>query len=508
MAVWILGNQLISGSDVLSENPNDNVVLVESSGFAQKLPYHPHKLVLVFSAMRHFAQELENKGRDVYYYKCNTFSEGLTEYSNETGDDHFAVMRPIARGADKRIEELISKTNGTVDFYPNELFICSPNEFENWAEDKDSFRHEDFYRFMRKRTGYLMDGEAPVGGEWNFDEENREVPGESYEPPDTIVFEPDELTQKVQKKVHSEFDGGYQEAPYGGSWADPGDFIWPVTREEALKALEDFVTNRLELFGDYQDALLEDEWVLNHSLLSSALNVGLLQPREVLDKVQTEYEETGLPLNSVEGFIRQILGWREFMRHTYQRVEGMSQRNQLNAMNPLPDFYWTGATDMACLSDVIENVRERGYSHHIERLMILSNFATLFGVDPSEVNRWFQSGYVDAYHWVTTPNVVGMGTFGTDAVSTKPYVASANYVNQMSDYCDGCSYDPNATVGSDACPFNTLYWEFLHRNESELRSNHRMGLVYSHLDNKSAEEIDRIIQQADEFRKRAYDSDL
>jgi deoxyribodipyrimidine photolyase-related protein len=254
--------------------------------------------------------------------------------------------------------------------------------------------------------------------------------------------------------------------------------------------------------------MLDGEWAMNHALLSSSLNLGLLRPGEVIEAAIDAYETDAAPIEGVEGFVRQVLGWREFVRHAYRREPDMESANALGATADLPAFFWTGETDMACLSDAVEGVRKRGYSHHIQRLMVLSNFATTYGVEPKQLNRWFHAAYVDAYHWVTTPNVVGMGSFGTDALSTKPYVASANYVDGMSDYCAGCPYDKNETTGEDACPFNTLYWDFLGRNEEELRSNHRMGLVYSHLDNKDDEERAAIRSRAEELREQGDAGEL
>jgi deoxyribodipyrimidine photolyase-related protein len=251
----------------------------------------------------------------------------------------------------------------------------------------------------------------------------------------------------------------------------------------------------------------EDSWAGNHALLSPALNLGLLHPREVVERVVHASEADDAPLNSVEGVVRQVLGWREFVRHVYRRrMPGMAESNLLDATRDLPPLYYTGDTDMNCLATVVGRVQDRGYSHHIERLMVLSNFALLYGADPHELDRWFHFAYVDAYHWVTTPNVVGMGSFATDALSTKPYAASANYVDRMSDFCDGCRYDPSATTGEDACPFNALYWDFLAENEDRLRDEYRMGLSYHNLDRK--DDLDAIRDRASAVRDRTASEDL
>ena len=501
MTVLVLGDQLTRQVGPVARR-DDPVVMIEATAFARKQPYHPHKLVAVFSAMRHFRGELRAAGRTVHYYRAETFREGLAAHAAAHPDDHLVVMRPASHGAGERLRSVAASVGLSLELLDNDLFLTTPAEFDDWADD-DLPRHESFYRWQRRETGYLMDGDDPVGGEWNYDDQNRETPPADHDPPEPPQFDPDETTREVQQWVADTFSGGYDDPPYGGDWADPGPFRWPVTRADAERALESFVADRLAAFGDYQDAMVGEEWLLHHSAVSVALNLGLLHPREVIERALAGYRERDLPINSVEGFVRQVLGWREFVWHVYRReMPELATANQLDATEPLPDFFWTGEVDMACLSDVIDGVRERGYSHHIERLMILSNFATTFGVDPAALNRWFHAAYVDAYHWVTTPNVVGMGTFGSDALATKPYVSSANYVDRMSDYCSGCPYDPDATTGADACPFNTLYWDFLDRHEERLRSNHRMGLVYSHLDDKPGDELEAIRERAATVRER------
>jgi deoxyribodipyrimidine photolyase-related protein len=508
MTVLVLGDQLLQRRGPLAERPDEPVLLIEATDFARRLPYHPHKLTLVFSAMRHFRDDLRAAGRAVHYYEKSTFERAFDEHFQRRPDDDLVVMRPASHGTVGRLREMIEGRGGSLTVVDNETFRCSPETFDEWT-DGPPYRHEQFYRFLRRETGYLMDGDQPVGGEWNYDDQNRETPPNDWTPPDPPAFEPDETTRQVQSWVESEFAGGYDEPPYGGDWADPAPFQWPVTRRQAVQVLDDFVEHRLADFGPYQDAMLDEEWAMSHSLLSTSLNLGLLGPTEVIERVIRAYEDGRAPLNSVEGFVRQVLGWREFVRHVYRReMPDLAQANQLGATEDLPDLYWTGDTDMACLSDVVDGVRKRGYSHHIERLMLLSNFALLYGVEPGQLNRWFHAGYVDAFHWVTTPNVVEMGLYGSGAFATKPYAASANYVDKMSDYCSDCPYYKTKTTGEGACPFNTLYWDFLDRNETQLRSNHRMGLVYSHLDDKGDEELAAISERAADLRERASSGDL
>ncbi|WP_324661959.1 cryptochrome/photolyase family protein [Haloarcula sediminis] len=508
MTVWLRGDHLVRRRGPLARRPDEPLLLIEAESFARRLPYHPHKLTLVFAAMRQFRDTAREAGRTVHYRQVETFADGLAAHFDEYPDDRLVTTEPQTAGARERIEALVSGAGGTVEFVPDERFLCSPDRFDAWASE-GRYRHEDFYRFMRRETGYLMDDGDPVGGEWNYDDQNRETPPEDWESADPPTFEMDETTEETARWVTETFAGGYDGPPYGGDWADPEPFRWPVTRRQAVRALDHFVTYRLADFGPYQDAMRGEAWAMSHSLLSTSLNLGLLAPDEVIERAIAAYEDGSAPLNSVEGFVRQVLGWREFLRHVYRReMPELATANQLGAAEPLPEFYWTGDTDMACLSDVVEGVRKRGYSHHIERLMLLANFGLVYGVEPAQLNRWFHAAYVDAFHWVTTPNVVEMGLYGAGVFATKPYAASANYVDKMSDYCSGCPYYKTKTTGEGACPFNALYWDFLERNEDTLRSNHRMGLMYSHVDGKSDEEWTEIRERADEIRAMAREGEL
>ena len=499
MTLWLLGTHLDRTAGYLDEH--DRVLLVEATSFANRRPYHPHKLTLVFSAMRQFRDELREQGLSVDYRHTDTFGEALDGHFDAHPDDHLTMPRPAAHGAEDRLRELVEGRGGSLSFVPNPTFMLTPEQFDSWAESRDtenpgSYRQETFYRHRRRETGVLMDGDDPVGGGWNYDEENRETPPEGWEPPAVPTYDPDEITREVGSWVQEEFETFVE-----GDEAKP--FGWPVTREQALDALEQFVDTRFEQFGTYQDAMVEGEWALHHSLLSSSINLGLLRPMEVIECAERAYEAGDAPLNSVEGFIRQLLGWREFVRHVYRRSPEMAEANQLEQTESLPPAYWTGETDMVCLSEAVGHVRERGYAHHIERLMVLSNFALVYGVDPGELNEWFHQGFVDAFHWVTTPNVVGMGSFATDVLSSKPYASSGNYVNRMSDYCSSCPYAVSRDTGERACPFNSLYWAFLKENEERLRDTGRMGLMYSHVDDKDEEEWQALEERAEQVRELA-----
>ncbi|MFC7203988.1 cryptochrome/photolyase family protein [Haloferax namakaokahaiae] len=497
MTVWVLGDQLYPDATPLQHD--DHVLMIEAHAVGERMRYHPQKLALVFSAMRHFRDELRERGYDVTYIEAETFGDGLDEFYAAAPGTSLVLMDPPSHGAGDRFCELVESRGGELTVVENELFLTTPATFDAWAGDDDTYRQEHWYRHLRRETGILMGGEGvgddePAGGEWNYDDENRETPPDGWTPPEVPRFEPDESTREVLQFVESR---------YPDAWGSNEEFIWPVTREEAQQALSHFIEVRLAEFGPYQDAMVDGEWALNHSLLSAVLNLGLLHPSEVVEAAEDAYRSGDVPLNSVEGFVRQVIGWREFVRHVYRRaMPELAGANQLDQTESLPEAYWTGETDMHCLSEAVGHVYDHGYAHHIERLMVLSNFALVYGVDPAELNHWFHLGFVDAYHWVTTPNVVGMGSFGSPVLSSKPYASSGNYVNKMSDYCASCPYAVSKTTGEDACPFNALYWDFLKENENVLRGTGRMGLVYSHVDRKGDEEWTAIRERARDIRER------
>jgi deoxyribodipyrimidine photolyase-related protein len=508
MTLWLLGDQLSLDAAPLATA--DSVLMIEAHEFPERLPYHPYKLTLVFSAMRHFRDRLREEGYDVTYIQADSFADGLATYFDACPEEDLLLMRPPSHGAGERLRDLVAAHGGTLTLVENDLFLTTPADWESWADDRDgTYRQEHWYRHVRRETGILMDDGDPVGGEWNYDDENRETPPDDWTAPPHPEFEPDEITREVHEFVTERYDH---------LWGnhDLDEFVWPVTREEALHALEQFVEVRLPAFGPYQDAMCGDEWALAHSLLSPAINLGLLGPREVVDAVVAAYESgenseeaPAIPLNSVEGFLRQVVGWREFMRHVYREaMPELATANQLAADRDLPALFYTGETDMACLSSAVGHVWERGYAHHIERLMLLSNFATIYGADPQELTEWFHFGFVDAYHWVTAPNVLGMGTFASDVLSSKPYASSGNYVNEMSDHCSSCPYAHTKTTGENACPFNSLYWDFLKANEETLRGTGRMGLMYSHVDRKDDEEWNAIRARAADVRELAERGEL
>jgi deoxyribodipyrimidine photolyase-related protein len=502
---WVLGTQLHMAAGPLARaTPGDRVLMIEAHEFARRKPYHHHKLTLVFAAMRQFRDRLSEAGYDVEYVQAETFGDGLERWFSSHPKTTLVLMRSPSYGSSERFRELVEDAGGSIRIVESELFCSTRAAFDEWAAEQrgDRFRHEQFYRWMRRESGILLtDEDEPVGGEWNYDEDNRETPPEDWTAPLVPSYEYDALTERTADWVTEEFE----------TWGSIEDFCWPVTRAQAETQLSHFVETRLPEFGPYQDAMRSEDWAMTHALLSPAINLGLLSPQEVVRRIEAAYEDdSSLPLNSVEGVIRQVLGWREFMRHIYRhRMPELATANQLGADHDLPDLYWTGETDMQCLRQTVADVYERGYSHHIQRLMVLANFATLWGVEPTELNEWFHATYVDAYHWVTTPNVVEMGQYADGAFATKPYVSSANYIDRMSDYCADCQYYETKTTGDRACPFNALYWDFLARNEERLRSNHRMGLMYSHVDDKRKQgRIEEIHRRVDELRAMEGDDEL
>jgi deoxyribodipyrimidine photolyase-related protein len=501
MTVWLLGDQL--SPDARPLETADHVLMIEAHAFADRLPYHPAKLTLLFSAMRHCRDELRERGYEVTYLRAETFGDGLSDYFEAAPGDSLVLMEPPSHGAAARFESMVEARGGSLTVVENDRFLTTPETFDEWADGRgETFRQEGWYRFVRREFDILMDGDQPEGGEWNYDDQNRDTPPEGWSPPPVPTFEPDATTEAVHEWVTERYDDHW-----GNDALDA--MVWPTTGAEARTALDHFVSTRLAEFGDYQDALVDGEWALAHSLLSSSLNLGLLHPREAVDAAVDAYERGDAPLNSVEGFVRQIVGWREFMRHVYRRaMPEMDEANQLEQERELPPLYWDGDTDMTCLSEAVSHVYDRGYAHHIERLMVLSNFALIYGADPHELNRWFHLGFVDAYHWVTTPNVVGMGSFATDVLSSKPYASSGSYINRMSDFCADCEYTVSRTTGEGACPFNALYWDFLKENEETLRGTGRMGLMYSHVDNKDEAEWTEIRERAEVVREKARDGEL
>lgn len=477
---WFVGPwELSTATAHLPPSPADgDVLLVESTGKGAALPWHRHKLVLVLSALRHLRDELRAAGYTVHHRVAPSYAEGLLAHLRAHGGT-VHVQAPaewgIAQSVEGAARTAIEQRLGEVTILPDRRFLTSREAFTGWAANRLRFRMEDFYRWQRRRLGVLVgaDGE-PEGGEWNLDAQNRESARALRKhglPPAPIAFPPDQVTTRVMTLVDA----------MEPAWGSTAGFSLPVTRAQAISALDDFVEHRLADFGPYEDAMLAGELVAYHSRLSAAMNIGLLHPAEVVARVVEAGRAGAAPLQSVEGFVRQVIGWREYVNGIYWlRMPGYRDVNYFGATRPLPAAYWDpDATDLACLGDSVRMVRDHAFAHHIHRLMVLCNFAVLTGVHPLRLSEWFWAAFADAFEWVELPNVVGMGTFADGgALASKPYVSGAGYLNRMSDYCGTCRYNPKRRTGEDACPFNYLYWTFLDDiRRRKLDVGQRMAIV-------------------------------
>ena len=493
--VPILGDQLSHSLAALRAVPKSDAVILmmEVAEEATYVPHHPQKIALFFSAMRHFAEELRQAGWRVDYVPlddpANTGS--LSGEVTRAATRHGTARTLAVKAGEWRV--LTAQQHWpNVTLLDDDRFLCSIDQFAAWAGPRKRLIMEDFYRIMRRQTGLLMDGDQPISGQRNFDTENRKsVPkGQRFTPP--IRFAPDAITAEVLALVNARFHNHF------GTTAS---FAWPVTRTQALAALDDFITHRLAGFGDYQDAMVTGEDVLNHSLLSPAINLGLLGPLEVARAAEAAYQAGHAPLNAVEGFIRQIIGWREYVRGLYWFAgPDYTARNHLAATRPLPALFWGTPTGLKCLAEAVSATGRNAMAHHIQRLMILGNFAMLTGTDPSQVHRWYLAVYADAIEWVEAPNVIGMSQFADGGLmATKPYAAGGAYVNRMSNHCKSCRYDVKTRTGPKACPLNSLYWDFLARHEEVLSSNQRLWRIYDGWRRFAPDEQQRIRTQAAHF---------
>jgi deoxyribodipyrimidine photolyase-related protein len=434
--------------------------------------------------MRRFADDLRDRGIEVDCRRARSLATGLRSHVREHRPETVALLEPRRLGAGERLAAL-----PRVEIVPGGLFLIAPDEFAAWAEGRRSLVMEGFYRSQRRRLELLMNGDEPLGGRWNFDAENREPPPRDARPP--APYRPRE--GRIDREVRRDLDS--MSPPTSG---EDGPRRFPASRDEALRALRAFVSKRLADFGRFQDAMLNGESWMWHSLLGSSLNLGLLGPLECARAAERAHREGDVPLAAAEGFIRQIVGWREYVWGLYRlRGREWERMNALGARTALPDAFWTGETEMRCLADVAAKVRDTGYAHHIERLMVAGNLMLLLGVRPAEAYEWFHHSFVDGYEWVMAPNVLGMATWADGGrMMTKPYAASGRYVNRMSDHCGTCRYDPGARTGDDACPLTTLYWDFLDRNRERLRDNRRMAMPYRNLDRIDRGELGDIRSRA------------
>jgi deoxyribodipyrimidine photolyase-related protein len=501
--VLVLGDQLDRDSSAFDgfDPAQDALWMAEVAEESTHVPSSRIRTALFLSAMRHFAADRRAEGLALHY---TALGDGRASLAQALAAD-IERLRPqrlvLTAPGDWRVLQALrgvaADAGLTLDLRDDRHFYTTVREFAAHAKGRRQLRMEHFYREQRKRHGVLMDGDQPAGGAWNYDAENRGAFGKDgpQDVPAPLQFAPDAITRQVVAEVAQRFPD------------HPGElsnFGWPVTRAQALQALERFIDQRLPQFGEFQDAMWTDEPWLWHAHLASSLNLKLLDPREVVNAAEAAYLAGRVPLAAAEGFIRQILGWREYVRGIYwTQMPDYAGRNALDAQAPLPAFYWTGDTDMNCLRQAIRQTLDHGYAHHIQRLMVTGLYALLLGVQPQQVHRWYLSVYVDAVEWVELPNTLGMSQYADGGVmASKPYVATGQYVGRMSNYCQGCRYRPDRRSGDDACPFTTLYWDFLDRHEALLARHPRMALQVKNLARIAPDERAAIRARADALRAR------
>jgi deoxyribodipyrimidine photolyase-related protein len=501
----VLGDQLDRHSSIFDsfDPTRDLLFMAEVRNESLHVPSHRQRTAVFLSAMRHFAEEQWAEGRPLRYVDLED-PENTQSLQGEISRA-LEIHRPEAMVAvlpgDWRVQRELESAGRVAGvplwFLDDRHFTVTPEEYKNWLGSKKAPRMEFFYRWQRQRHGILMDGDLPVLGRWNFDAENRDSvrdPRHRKAIPTRYECPPDAVTEEVLETVARNFPD------------NPGrleSFAWPVTPDQGRAVLHNFIEQRLPLFGRYQDAMLTDEAWMWHSHVSVALNLKLIHPTECIEAAELAWREGRAPIESVEGFVRQILGWREFIRCVYYH-EGpdYGQRNELAMEGQLPSIYWTGKTTMRCMSQCIGQTLEHGYAHHIQRLMVTGNFALIAGIHPRAISDWYLAVYVDAVDWVTLPNTLGMVMHADGGVvGSKPYAASGRYIDRMSDYCKGCIHNPGERTGTKACPFTTLYWDFLMRTRSRFGRNPRMATILKNLDRFGPDECARIQDQAHQIRR-------
>jgi len=494
--VWVLGDQLRRDSGALgSFRPGEvRVLMIESDAKVAAGRWHRQRLHLVLASMRRFAEELREEGFAVDYRHALSMERGVRDHRKEFSPERLVAMSPMSFDGRAMLQRL------DVEIVENDQFLCSAEEFARWAGSRKSLKMEDFYRWQRKRLNLLMDGDEPAEGKWNFDAENREPPpkdGRAWPAP--IIDQLDVIDARVIADIARRSPDAFGSAPEG---------LWATTRTGALRRLDHFIDEVLPLFGPHEDAVLTSEWKLAHSALSPYLNIGLLHPREVVDAAHRAYREGRVPIASAEGFIRQIIGWREYVWGLYWLwMPEYRELNALEAVSPLPAAFVGQPTEMACVGHTVKGIDDRGWVHHIERLMILGNLSLTSGVRPTAVVDWMWKSFVDGAEWVMLPNVIGMALYADGGrMATKPYASGGAYIKRMSDHCGDCRFDPTKRIGEHACPFSTLYWDFLARNEPELRSNHRLGNQLGSM--RKLKDLDAVRERAVEIRTRLSDGTL
>lgn len=468
-------------------NPkSDLVVFVESARMCTGRNWHPERLFFLISSARHFAEELRSEGYQVEYVKAATTIDGLKQVQKKHGSLPIHCAEPSSFRQFQALKEF------GVTFHDNDFFMTSRSLFAEWAKGQKSYLMENFYRKQRARLNVLMNGSKPEGGEWNFDKDNRLPPPKNYTWPKYLEHDRDEIDLKVAQELN------YQLKKY-----------WATTRSGALKQLDDFLKNHFANFGPYEDAVTSENWALHHSLLSPYLNNGLLHASEVISAAMKRYAKGDIPIASAEAFVRQIIGWREYVNGMYWYLgEKYRENNQLQANVNLPQLFRDPSkTQMKCMKSTVEDIQERSWVHHIPRLMILSNFALIAGINPQQFLDWMREVFIDATEWVMVPNVIGMGVHADGGtMMTKPYAAGGAYISRMTTYCKGCHFDPKKRTGEDACPFTTLYWDFLDRNRESFARNHRIAQQVRGLDRLT--DLDELRIRADEILKKLENGKL
>ena len=493
----ILGDQLnINHSWFDNSEEECTYVMMEIKDETSYVLHHVQKILAIFSAMRSFSEQLKEKNFNVIYIKIDdkdnehSFEKNIKKIINKSNIKIFEYQQPDEYRLDllfKKFQLLGIQVNST----SSEHFLTSRDSVNEFFKGKKQWRMEEFYRYMRKKYSILLQDEKPVGGKWNYDAENRKK--WNGEPQTTLDFRPSHNHEDLLKAIDDE------SIKYFGE-NQATNFRWPINRDESLKLLEQFIKKDLCNFGNFQDAMHDENWRLFHSFLSFSLNTKMLSPLEIINKAEEALYESKLSLPSVEGFIRQILGWREYIRGVYwAQMPGYENNNFFNHTKNIPEWYWTGKTKMRCLSKSISQSLENSYAHHIQRLMIIGNFSLLAGIDPKHIHQWYLGIYIDAFEWVELPNTLGMSQYADGGLlATKPYVSSAAYINKMGNYCSKCNYNYKEKIGDNACPFNSLYWNFFDRHQDKLSKNPRLGIVNSQLKKMDENQKKEINKKANE----------
>lgn len=494
----ILGDQL-NAQHSWFKSVDDTVtyVMMEVRTETDYAVHHVQKVLGFFGAMREFSKALENQGHTVIYFRLNdegnqqSFDKNLKQLIDQHHFTHFDYQLPDEYRVDECLKAFCQTLRITSRAYDTEHFYCERNELAEFFKGKKMLLMESFYRSMRTKHSVLMEGDKPFSGQWNYDENNRKKLPKNHKPTPPLTF-------------HTDVSELYSELKIAGirtiGTVDERNFLWPINRNESLQLLEFFVDECLQLFGTYQDAMMPNEWSLYHSRLSFSMNLKLISPKEVIDKAIDAWKNNPetIEFNQLEGFVRQIIGWREYMRGIYwKEMPSYRDLNYFNHQQKLPSWYWTGKTKMACMRDAIDQSLNYAYAHHIQRLMITGNFALLAGVHPDEVDAWYLGIYIDAIEWVEITNTRGMSQFADGGiVGTKPYVSSATYIDKMSHYCGSCYYSKSIKVGERACPFNSLYWNFYDQHEEKLAKNPRIGMMYNVWRKMKPEDKAALLEQA------------